>query len=108
MKQGKVKKQISTTSQIARDPVPICADILRQYGAKRIYLFGSRARGNFNPDSDIDLAVEGLPSEKFLRVLADLWDAAGGRVDLVLLDDGSPFAEHIKEKIKRGWAKLVS
>lgn len=35
----------------------------RQYGASKIILFGSRARGDHRPRSDIDLAVFGMPRE---------------------------------------------
>ena len=31
--------------------------VRERYGAARIFLFGSYARGNFHPDSDIDLAI---------------------------------------------------
>ncbi len=40
-------------------------DIGRQYGVKRITLFGSRARGDYRECSDIDLAVYGGSTEKF-------------------------------------------
>ena len=34
------------------------APIARSYGVKKIYLFGSYAKGNANENSDIDLLVE--------------------------------------------------
>ena len=37
------------------------AALARQYGAKRLVLFGSRARGDNRYNSDIDLAVYGMP-----------------------------------------------
>ena len=36
-------------------------DLARQYGAERLVLFGSRARGDNRYNSDIDLAVYGMP-----------------------------------------------
>lgn len=33
----------------------------QKYGARRLVLFGSRARGDFKERSDIDLAVWGMP-----------------------------------------------
>ena len=39
------------------------AALARQYGAKRLVLFGSRARGDNRYNSDIDLAVYGMPQE---------------------------------------------
>ena len=37
------------------------AELARQHGARRLMLFGSRARGDFGPRSDVDLAVYGMP-----------------------------------------------
>lgn len=39
------------------------AVLARRYGAKRLVLFGSRARGDNRPNSDIDLAVYGMPED---------------------------------------------
>ena len=37
--------------------------LARKYGARRLVLFGSRARGDHRPRSDIDLAVYDMPVE---------------------------------------------
>ena len=37
--------------------------LAQKYRASRIVLFGSRARGDFRPASDIDIAVYGMPQE---------------------------------------------
>ena len=63
----------------------IVSPIARSYGAERIYLFGSYARGDAHPGSDVDLridkgAVRGL---RFAGLLGDLEDALGTRVDLI-------------------------
>lgn len=39
------------------------AALARQYSAQRLVLFGSRARGDNRYNSDIDLAVYGMPQE---------------------------------------------
>ena len=39
------------------------AALARRYGAKRLGLFGSRARGDNRNNSDIDLAVYGMPED---------------------------------------------
>ena len=49
------------------------AAIGRTYGAAKIVLFGSRARGDHRAHSDIDLAVYGLP--------AGAWDAFEDAID---------------------------
>ena len=36
----------------------VVAEIAPKYNLKRVTLFGSRANGNFNEDSDVDLIVD--------------------------------------------------
>jgi len=57
----------------------------RKYGAKRVVLFGSLARGSlFAPTSDIDLYTEGIPGALFFEAEAEIEEIAKGfRVDLV-------------------------
>jgi len=58
-----------------------------EFGAKRVYLFGSFAWGpEMRPDSDLDLAVEGLPRGKLVFAHARLSSQARYTVDLVLLE----------------------
>jgi predicted nucleotidyltransferase len=83
------------------------AELVRQAGAEEVYVFGSMARGEARNDSDIDLAVRGLPWIDCLRLMAELPPLVGRGVDLILLD-WSRFALHIEEKIARGWARRVA
>ena len=39
------------------------AELARRYGARRLVLYGSRARGDHRDNSDVDLAVYGMPEE---------------------------------------------
>jgi hypothetical protein len=60
--------------------------ILRKHGVRSASLFGSYARGEAGPNSDLDLLVTYSPGTNLLRVLAlqdELEAAAGTRVDLV-------------------------
>jgi predicted nucleotidyltransferase len=68
------------------------ADLLvTRYGARRVVLVGSLARGDFGLRSDIDLAAEGVPDDRFFAAGADLEARAGGfRVDLVPLESATP------------------
>ena len=43
------------------------AALAKKYGARRLVLFGSRARGDHRPSSDIDLAVYGMPPQNRAR-----------------------------------------
>lgn len=40
------------------------AQLARRHGAVRLVMFGSRARGDHSPGSDIDLAVYGMPPKE--------------------------------------------
>ena len=61
-----------------------------EYGVERVYLFGSFAWGNkVRPDSDIDLAVEGLPPGKLIKADVRVSKATEYSVDLVKLESAS-------------------
>ena len=64
---------------------------LYAHGAKHVWVFGSIARGRRQDErSDIDLAVEGLPPNDYLRRLGELMSLTGLPVDLVELETASP------------------
>jgi predicted nucleotidyltransferase len=65
------------------------ADLLRAaFGARRVILIGSLARGEFGPRSDIDLVVEGLRPADLFRATARLQAVAGDiEVDLAPAED---------------------
>ena len=58
------------------------------YGADRIYLFGSYARGEMTDRSDIDLRIDKgrIRGLQFAGLLGDLLDALGVDVDLISTD----------------------
>ena len=62
-------------------------EILKSHGARRIILFGSRAKEINNIYSDIDIACEGLASEIFFKVLGEILSSVNRDVDLVDLKD---------------------
>jgi predicted nucleotidyltransferase len=64
------------------------ADLCRRYQVRELSLFGSAARGEMRPDSDIDLLVEFLPNAQVGLVehaglMLDLERLLGRKVDLV-------------------------
>ena len=71
-------------------------EIAAQYGARNVRVFGSIARGDAHPDSDIDLLVDLQPGRSLLDHVAlwqDLEELLGRKVD-VLVDGGiSPYLE---------------
>ena len=63
----------------------IVSKLAAQYGAKRVYLFGSYARGDMTPASDIDLRIDKgrIRGIEMGGLLLDLEDALGVPVDLI-------------------------
>jgi predicted nucleotidyltransferase len=76
------------------------AEALRREGAKEVYVFGSAATGRPREGSDVDLAVTGLPPRRYLQALGDAIDILQLPVDLVDLDQETPFPRHLKEEGK--------
>lgn len=61
--------------------------ILKENGAKEVFIFGSIANGRFNKNSDIDIAVKGLNEKKFYKVASILMFELENEFDLIDLDD---------------------
>src|SRR5271169_321797 len=62
--------------------------VCRKYRVRELALFGSAARGEMRPDSDVDLLVEFLPQAEvglidYAGLMQDLGSLLGRKVDLV-------------------------
>ena len=81
----------------ARTDAQQIATMLRdQFWATRVILFGSLAKGEFTLDSDIDLAVAGVPKVEFFAALAAANALAHTWVDLKPLEDLQP---HFRRRV---------
>ncbi len=63
-------------------------EIARKYGVREVWVFGSVARGEATPDSDVDLLVEfpklgDRPSDRHHRMTIELRSLLGRRVEVV-------------------------
>jgi predicted nucleotidyltransferase len=81
-----------------RELIKRAAAVLKEAGASEVYLFGSGAKGNIRENSDIDLAVSGLPPEKFFQAMGLVADILQRPLDLVDLDELNPFTRYLKEE----------
>ena len=63
----------------------IVSRLASEYGAERVYLFGSYARGEATEQSDIDLRIDkgDIRGLRFAGLLGDLEEALGRKVDLI-------------------------
>jgi predicted nucleotidyltransferase len=64
------------------------AELCRRYHVRELSLFGSAARGEMQPDSDVDLLVEFIPEAKvdlfeYSGFMLELSKLLGRKVDLV-------------------------
>jgi len=80
------------------DRIQLAAAALKAAGAREVYLFGSRTTGQGSEGSDVDLAVSGLPPERFFEAMGDAADILGCRLDLVDIDEPTPFARYLREE----------
>jgi uncharacterized protein len=69
------------------DPASL-AEVCRRHNIRELSLFGSAARGEMGPDSDVDIMVEFEPGArvgliKFEALAEELTGLTGRRVDLV-------------------------
>lgn len=89
-------------------PMATCAEILRLWkehhsqlvdlGVQRLGIFGSVARGEAGPESDVDVLVEldQRTFDRYMDLKIFLEDLLGRRVDLLLYDRIKP---HLRERI---------
>jgi predicted nucleotidyltransferase len=71
------------------------AAILREEGATEVYVFGSFARGDVRPDSDMDFAVMGLSSARIIPAMGRLWDACGRMTDIIQVEREPVFIRYL-------------
>ena len=88
--------ELADLDQDLRRDIETAARILKEEGAKEVYLFGSAATGKPRPESDIDLAVRGLPPERFFPAMSAVVFAISVPFDLVDLDEENPFTEYLE------------
>jgi len=78
--------------------------ILREYGAKKVALFGSCVRGEMGEESDIDILVDikaDISLLGFVGLKQKIEEALGQRVDLVEYDTLKPLLREriLKEQV---------
>ena len=78
-----------------RAAVLAAAKLLLSMGASEVFVFGSAVTGGFRGDSDLDMAVSGLPARLYFSAISKASDAAGRFVDLVDLGDDTPLVRHL-------------
>lgn len=83
------------------------AAIGRRFGAHRIVLYGSRARGDYRERSDVDLAIYGLPPEtrsSFQDAIEELPTLLS--FDVIFMDD--PLSPEFIQKVEKEGIDLMT
>ncbi len=81
------------SDQLALLPKSVQSDLLKaqniltRNGATRIILYGSMARGDFKPESDIDLCVSGLEGINYFRAVGECLKEIDSHVSIVPLEN---------------------
>ena len=80
-----------------RGDIELAVAILRELGAKHVYLFGSVLDHQTHKPRDIDIAVSGHPQNQFFRAYGKLTMTLSQPFDLVDLDNEAAFIRTLKE-----------
>jgi predicted nucleotidyltransferase len=82
-----VQEQIVSLEQLLREKSDDIKHIAARHGAYNIRVFGSVARGEARPDSDIDFLIDAGPATSSwfpADLILDLEDILGRRVEVVM------------------------
>jgi predicted nucleotidyltransferase len=114
MTESQFKQYLSAVREQTSQPEPIMSErtellqqvkqvaklLKSQFDVQRVILFGSLAhQAWFTPDSDIDLAVQGLPSSNYWQAWRAIEEIITNRkIDLVEIETVSPTLKRIIEQ----------
>jgi uncharacterized protein len=97
--------EVATRDELLKRVHNAAETLMTHYGAKRVILFGSLAHEAwYSADSDVDLAVEGLPSDAYWRAWRAVEEIIGDRpVDLIEVESAR---ESLRSAIERSGVPL--
>ena len=92
------RRKVYTLDEMASIVVPLA----QSYGAGRVMVFGSYAKGIAGPESDVDLLIE--PGEitsyfRFATMATDMEKALGKEVDAISSGCSSRFIDKIRKDL---------
>jgi len=86
-----------TKKRILREASNKCVEFLKdRYKVKKVILIGSLVNGIIHEKSDIDLVVEGLSCEVYMKCLTELYDILppGVEINLIPFEDAFESLKH--------------
>lgn len=97
-----LQKRASLLQEEVWQILPKVSKKLKSLGAKEVIIFGSLVGGDFTPNSDVDIAVEGLSGDKYIDAIIETEKILRSiPVDFDLILSERVYA-WIKEKIEQG------
>lgn len=97
-----LQKRMSLLQEDLWQILPKVSEKLKSLGATEVIIFGSLVEGDFKLDSDVDIAVIGMPKDKYIEALLateKIITPLHIDFDLVFYETAYPW---IKEKIQKG------
>lgn len=98
-KEGENMDRVDELKQLARK---IARILKEKYKVKRIFLIGSLVDGILHERSDIDIVVEGLPPEFYIKALVDSSDVVEWKVEINLIPFEDAFPSLKEKTLKKG------
>ena len=97
-----LEKRASLLQEEIWRKLPRVSKKLKSLGAKEVIIFGSLVGGDFRPNSDVDIAVEGLSGDKYIDAIIETEKI----LKLIPVDFDLVLSERVyewtKEKIEQG------
>ena len=81
---------------VTQQQIDKAVEIAKEYGATKVLLFGSALDDPENAN-DLDIGVHGIPDNKFFLFGGILDEILRMNVDVIPLNNKSPFVEYIKK-----------
>lgn len=72
--------------------------VAKEYGVRRLWLFGSSLDPSTDEPNDIDLAVEGVPPACFFEFYAKLGHAVPKDIDLIDMESDDPMRHIVRDR----------
>lgn len=91
---------MKSQAQLKQKAQEIAVLLGMKYHTGRIFLIGSASTGNVHSHSDIDLVVESLPPELYIKALSEAQDRLPDDMELNLIPFEDAF-ESLKQKTLR-------
>lgn len=88
--------------ELRRYALEIAKLLKEKYKVKRIFLIGSLISGYVHERSDIDIVVEGLAPEQYIKALTESYDLLPPGIELNLIPFENAYPSLKEKAIKKG------